>query len=1007
MKLRTQIVLVLALGTLLPLFATGYFFYRISVNRLNERADLVLQSLTRRIASDLDAFAQRAAENARTDGMMASFVDYVQAPPDVRATRTRAIAELLRTTAIHDPVNIASCALFDRDGQLLLDTSAQILDRPEKDRAWIRLPLQTGLPTLVPELADPAFRGLWVSSPIRDSTGVIVGVIRQRYQIAVLQQLVSSISEFTNGAVYAEIIDNHGTVLADGGRPARVGERGRLVALMSPPGQSRLEQRLSIDWDPATPGPGPRARLATGRLQQTAWTLRVHVAAFFYNLATNELRRAALALGGLVILLTGISAAFVSARISRPLVQLARAVERMQNGPAATDLPDTGPVEVGLLARAFNALSRQLRQTLASLERSVADVRRSEQQQRTLIDAMPVAIALLGADRSIRYLNRQFVTWSGYTAADLPTLDQWWERARPGITAAERDALRAELLAHPARTLRGEANIICRDGTRRHVECRSTLIGDDILVVLTDLTERRQAELVLRESEERFRLLVENSVELVVQVSGDSRIRYASPNHLTITGRSAADLLGTSVLAHVHPEDLRRVTAKFRRRNATGLFRYRFADGSWHWVESSGRSFTTSTGEELGVIVTRDVTARVQAEENSQRLEEQLRQAQKLEAIGTLAGGIAHDFNNILAGIMGNTQLAALNLPVDHATRPLLDEALRASLRARDLVAQILTFSRRRELQLSPANLRPVTLEALQLLRASLPSSVIIQQDLAEDLPLVLCDPTQIHQIVMNLGTNAAHALGAHGGTLALALATVQLTAAELQRHPQLKPTHTVRLTVRDNGCGMDAATLARLFEPFFTTKPVGKGTGLGLSVVHGIVQSLDGAITVESEPGRGTTVHVYLAGLTNTPPTEPAPPLTPARGRGEHIALVDDEPAVIRVTGRALASLGYTCTPFSDPSAALAALTAAPGTYAALITDLTMPAMSGIELAAAVHDKIPALPIVLISGNTRDLDPAIAGIAGITAVIEKPFTLEIFAETVARVLRPAPTSGT
>lgn len=997
MKLRTQIVLVLALGTLLPLFATGYFFYRLSVTRLNERADLVLQSLTRRIASDIDAFANRAAESSRTDGMMASLVDYVQATPEVRATRAGTISELLRTTVIHDPVNIASCALFDREGRLLLDTASTTLDRPEGDRPWIRLPLQTGLPTLVPELADPAFRGLWVSSPIRDSTGVIVGVIRQRYQIAVLQQLVSSISEFTNGAVYAEIVDNRGTVLADGGHPGRVGERGRLIALMRPPGQARPEQNLVIEWDPATPGPGPRGRLATGRLQQTSWSLRVHVSAPFYNLATTELRRVALTLGGLVILLTAISAAYVSARISRPLAQLVRAVERMQSGPATAELPDTGPVEIGLLARAFNALSRQLRQALATLERSVADVRRSEQQQRALVDAMPVAIVLVGADRSIRYLNRQFVTWSGYSAADLPALDQWWEQDRPHATAAERAALRATLLAHPSRALHGEADIICRDGTRRHVESRSTLLGDETLVVLT---ERRRAEFVLRASEERFRLLVENSAELVVQVSGDSRIRYASPNHFAITGRSAADLIGTSVLAHVHPDDLRRIAAKFRRRNATGLFRYRFADGSWHWVESSGRSFTISTGEELGVIVTRDVTARVQAEENSQRLEEQLRQAQKLEAIGTLAGGIAHDFNNILAGIMGNTQLAALTLPVDHPTRPLLDEALRASLRARDLVAQILTFSRRRELQLSPANLRPVTQEALQLLRASLPSSVIIQQDFAEDLPLVLCDPTQIHQIVMNLGTNAAHALGPHGGNLALALTTVQLTPAELQRHPQLKPAHTVRLTVRDNGCGMDTATLARLFEPFFTTKPVGKGTGLGLAVVHGIVQSLDGAITVESEPGRGTTVHVYLAGLTNTLPTEPAPPVVPARGRGEQIVLVDDEPAVIRVTGRALGSLGYACAPFSDPAAALAALTAAPDAYAALITDLTMPGMNGIELASAVHDKIPALPIVLISGNTRDLDPAVARIAGITAIIEKPFTLESFAETVARVLK-------
>ena len=937
MKLRWQIMLVLALGTLLPLFTAGFFFYKLSATRLNERADFAILTLARRVANDIDAFSYRATESARTDGLLAPLVDFLNATPGARTAQTAAISELLRTAAVHDPVNIASCALFDRQGNKIVDTSPQSPSRPESAKNWVRSPLNTGLTVVVPALDDENYRGLWVGAPVRDTSGRIVGVLRLRYEIAVLQQLVAQITESTDGAAFAEIISPGSVILAHGNAADRIGTgTNQLLPLMAPAG-SRSQTGLfpSVQWEPASPAAaalGQRDRIATIRLQQTPWILRLHVTAAFYHQAVYDLRRVILALGALMIALAGVSALIVSARISRPITQLARAVARMHQGDAVVevDIPTSGPGEVGLLARAFNTLSRQLRTTLTALGQRVADLHRSEQQQRQLIDAMPMAIALFGPDRKIHYLNHRFVAWSGYSNTDLPTLDDWWARAVPAATAlaevrARADLVRAEILSPRGQSEPRECTITCHDGTTRLVECRSTRIGDETLVVLTDLSERQRTEATLRESEERFRLLVENSNELVVQVSLGGTILYASPNHTAITGRTPDELLGTSVLANIHPDDLPQIAGKFRSRSASGLFRFRFKDDSWHWFESSGRTFRLSSGEEQGVIVSRDVTARIHAEETGKHLEEQLRQAQKLEAIGTLAGGIAHDFNNILTGIMGNTQLAAMSLPPDHETQPMLDEALKASLRARDLVAQILTFSRRRELQLSPTNLGPVVQEAVKLLRASLPASVSITQELTDDLPLVLCDPTQIHQIVMNLGTNAAHALRPHGGTLAISLSSVQLTPEELRQHPQLRATHNVRLTVRDTGAGMDATTLSRLFEPFFTTKPVGEGTGLGLAVVHGIVQSLAGAITVASTPGVGTTLRVYLAGLQTARPVHPVHPAPLSRGRGELIALVDDEPAVSRFAERALVALGYTCTAFANPAVALATIGADP----------------------------------------------------------------------------------
>jgi PAS domain S-box-containing protein len=506
--------------------------------------------------------------------------------------------------------------------------------------------------------------------------------------------------------------------------------------------------------------------------------------------------------------------------------------------------------------------------------------------------------------------------------------------------------------------------------------------------------ERRAAESALKDSELRYRTLVENSHDLVSEIDIHGRVHYVSPNHLTITGYSQAELVGTSIFERIHTDDLAHVQEKFQQRGAAepALYRYRHKDGAWRWFESTGRAFTTADGREHGVIITRDITASIEADNIRKSLEAQLRQAQKMEAIGTLAGGIAHDFNNILTGILGNMELAGLELPPGHPARNFLHDALKASNRARDLVAQILLFSRRRDQQRIVTALDRVLKEALGLLRASLPSTIEFQTDIVPGCPRVLCDATQIHQIVMNLGTNAAHAMRERGGVLTVTLGLSDADPALAAAHPQLAEGRAVCLRVRDTGIGMDAPTRERMFEPFFTTKPAGEGTGLGLAVVHGIMQNHDGAITVDSKPGFGTEFRLYFPAVETGEVETVNAPVQPVRGNGERILLIDDEASIAQIGERMLNKLGYRATALTSSGQALAVYQQSPQSFDAIITDLTMPEITGVELARRVFQSRPDLPVILSTGFMRSLEIDRARNLGVKHFIEKPFTIQSLA---------------
>jgi signal transduction histidine kinase len=398
-----------------------------------------------------------------------------------------------------------------------------------------------------------------------------------------------------------------------------------------------------------------------------------------------------------------------------------------------------------------------------------------------------------------------------------------------------------------------------------------------------------------------------------------------------------------------------------------------------------------------------ELTERQRAEEERQKMEAQLRQAQKMEAIGTLAGGIAHDFNNILGAIMGFTELTRDSVPKGSQEFANLTQVLKAGERARDLVKQILVFSRRTPQESRPLHISSVIKETLKLLRASLPATISIQESLSAPSAMVFADQTQVQQVLMNLASNAAHAMRENGGVLEVKLEEVNLNKEGLVRHPDLTPGPYVMLTVRDNGQGMGQEVMPRIFEPFFTTKGVGKGTGMGLAIVHGIVNSNGGEITVSSQPGQGTVFTILLPKIPGElEPGQPAVPsslLGPLPTGNNSILFIDDEEILANMTKKMLKKLGYKVVVETNSLEALNIFQRQPEKFDLVITDQTMPNMTGMQLSQKLRHLRPDIPIIICTGYSETVCEENIKAAGINDLLMKPFGIGNLAKTIRKVL--------
>jgi signal transduction histidine kinase/ActR/RegA family two-component response regulator len=394
----------------------------------------------------------------------------------------------------------------------------------------------------------------------------------------------------------------------------------------------------------------------------------------------------------------------------------------------------------------------------------------------------------------------------------------------------------------------------------------------------------------------------------------------------------------------------------------------------------------------------KEIEIRQKFERERAELEKQLFQLQKMETIGTLAGGIAHDFNNILTPILGYTDMALEELPLESNLRFDIEQINNAAHRGKDLVQQVLTFSREVDFENKPIQLQPIVTEALNLIKASFPPGVEINQQYDQKIGTVLADPTHIHQIMMNLCTNANHAMMKTGGILNVKLDAVKIDQKTADKIPNLKKGEYIRLTISDTGHGMDLKTKERIFEPFFTRKEVGSGSGLGLSVVHGIINNYGGAIVVDSTPGKGTTFMIYLPKYGEDALESDKSNKKPLKG-DEYILFVDDEPEITFMGKKMLENLGYKVTISSNSISALEEFKRDPDRYSLLVTDQSMPNISGTELAIMMKEIRPGLRVIIITGYADNLSDEILAQSGISEVILKPMILDDFSKIIRRVL--------
>ncbi|UCF91969.1 MAG: PAS domain S-box protein [Desulfobacterales bacterium] len=514
-----------------------------------------------------------------------------------------------------------------------------------------------------------------------------------------------------------------------------------------------------------------------------------------------------------------------------------------------------------------------------------------------------------------------------------------------------------------------------------------------------EIEERKRAEIAARASEERFKNLSENSPEIIYTLNCDGTFSYVNPAWQKVLGHAPTDVIGKYFVDFVPAKDTKKYVRLFKRirdiretiTDITGTLVHK--NGAMHLFSLSGSPNLDSQGEVIGMVgFLKDIT-------EQQKLQTQLLQAQKMESIGTLAGGVAHDFNNILSAIIGYSELAELDVCDPTKVKENLKEILKASQRAKELVQQILSFSRQDEEALKPVEIELIVKEALKLLRASLPSTIEIRLHVDPKPGIIEADPTQIHQLLMNLCTNAAFAMNDEGGVLEVSLNKVLIDTPLTTRYLDIVPGTYTRLTVRDTGHGMPPLVLEKIFDPYFTTKKKGKGTGLGLAVVHGIVQRHRGGIGVESAPGKGTTFHVYF----------------PSKGRaaeavameldaslpkgGECILFLDDEEDLVNIGAQMLSHLGYKVVPYMNSVEALELFRADPAQFDLVITDMTMPKLTGDKLAKELIKIRPDIPIILCTGYSASITEEQAKDIGIKVFSPKPLVMRDLAETTRRVL--------
>lgn len=661
----------------------------------------------------------------------------------------------------------------------------------------------------------------------------------------------------------------------------------------------------------------------------------------------------------LLVLLFFITLHFFIRNVAKPLSRLAKGVDQFRKGHYNVQVDLKRQDEIGKLANAFNAMSADLTQNLETLKVS-------EERYRRITENVPDLIYRYRflPEPHFEFVNSAAEAFTGYSSEELMENPDIMERLifpedhKKWLKFLEEGKFEEVLQIRWQR----------KDGSTVWTEQRGSMVRDErdwpviVEAVARDVTESRKAE------EERIRLVaaIEQAAEIILMTDATGFIQFANPAFETITGFPRSAILEQNVLQLQANPDLQLLFKEMRTsiqegKLWTGQIESRRQDGSLVYLDATTSPVRNSSQSIVNfVTVMRDAS-------HEMELERQLRHSQKMEALGTLAGGVAHDFNNILSAILGHNDLALRALSPDDDTHRYLEEIEKAGERAADLVRQILAFSRQTEQKRRPIRVQTIMKETIKLLRGSLPSNIDIAQEIDDECGHIDADPTQVHQVVMNLCTNAYHAMRKSGGILELKLDEISIQHEKAIQHLDLKAGDYVRISIRDTGCGMKKDAIDRIFEPYYTTKAPGEGTGLGLATVHGIVTSHGGAIHVYSEEGKGSLFHIYFPRGLMVESSQSKEPLRDYSGN-ERVLLVDDEVAITNFAEISLTDMGYQVTCCNSSHHALDLFQEDPNQFDIVITDQMMPGLTGEDLARAIQKIRPAIPIILCSGFNESI---------------------------------------
>ena len=628
-------------------------------------------------------------------------------------------------------------------------------------------------------------------------------------------------------------------------------------------------------------------------------------------------------------------------------------------------------------------------------KRAEESLRESEEKYRGILENMDDAYYEVDLNGNYVFFNEAMMSKTGYTREEILNLNY------RQLLCSETHQRVIDIFTEVYKTKQTisflDYDINTKDGRKINVESWvGPVFGKKNYVVgfkgmARDVTERKRMEKLSRQSEEKFTNIFMTAPDCIaITRLADGYSIEVNRGFEEITGWKRHEVAGRSSFDVDFWVD--RSDRDFMKRQlAAGSvirnheFRFRHKDGSIRFGTYSARPIQIE-GEQCLVFIMQDITEKKLLALERLKLEERLKRTEKIEAIGTLAGGIAHDFNNILAAMMGYAEMIKFST-TDQKIGPYLQQILNACIRCRDLVTQILTFSRQRKQEKKPLSVTPIVKEALKLLRSSIPSSIEIRQQYRAPEDIVLADGTQIHQVLMNLCTNSVHAMRDREGVLEVVIGNREFSSDDRAQNPELREGSYLQLTVRDNGEGIDPAVKDRIFDPFFTTKRVGEGTGLGLSVVYGIVKDCEGILTVDSEIGKGTVFSIYLPLIALHEKHNLQETSDIQEGTG-HILYVDDEEAIASVGHDLLTSIGYTVTTCTSSRDALEIFRQSPERFDLVITDMTMPNMTGANMAREMLKLQPEIPIILTTGFSEKIDEKEAKKIGIREFLLKPVTL-------------------